>query len=218
MLEGGSREAGHAHVRTHPLWQWDTPGTARAVPRPWCGLLTPSRSCCVSEAGESCGARLWLCTRSRKMKSLFGGLLVASAHGRGRRGGALTAEQQHSFPRGGCQLRSSAARGLACGAALGTEDLRQGGWPLSQRSRKTSNCSAPPARGSLPARGPGRRSPGQGAGLGGGEHLDLKLHVGDEAARARRPWPRRRALRRAGRGPPTGPGTPPYKHTSAWLL
>lgn len=73
---------------------------------------------------------------------------------RSRQGGALTGEQPHSFPQGGFQLCSSSAQGLAQGAALGTEELRQGGWPLSHSSRKTSNWSAPPHKGSLLEPGP----------------------------------------------------------------
>lgn len=85
---------------------------------------------------------------------------MTGEHGRGgrrsRQGGDLTGKQQHSFFQSGCQLCYSPAQDLAQGAALGTEELRQGGWPLSHSGRKTSNCSAPPPKGSLLVPGPRR--------------------------------------------------------------
>lgn len=103
------------------------------------------------------------------MKSLFGGLSVAVSMGgaAGVAGGTeeLKGEQQHSFPQGGCQPCPSPALGLAQGAVLGTEEPRQGGWPLSYSSRKTSNCAGSSSQGQLP--GPSPRGGGKGEGPDG---------------------------------------------------
>lgn len=88
------------------------------------------------------------------MKSLFGGLWVVD-----EQAGLRTeeGEQLHSFP------GVAAGLGPAPGVVLGTEEPCQGGWLLSSRSRKTSNCSGSSSQGqSLGSPGPAEDGGGKG--------------------------------------------------------
>lgn len=113
-------------LSNHPL------GTRRAAPPPrwwwwWCRLPAPAGSSLFPDIlrmlGQSFRDSLWLCISEEKMKSLFGGLLVVDEQ----------AGQRFKRVR----------------AALGTEELHWGGWPLSASSRKPASVLAPPPTGGL---------------------------------------------------------------------